>query len=131
MSWALAAVAVIAFGAGAASGVLIASRRRSRMLRIREGIAELAGGNLGHRIILPGDDDAARMAVEINALADAVQQEREASGAREEAQRKLLANISHDLRTPIASVAGYVDALQRGLGDDPERYLAIIAAKTE
>lgn len=131
MDWTLAVVAVVAFGAGAAAGVFAASRRRSRMLRIREGIAELAGGNLSHRIILPGDDDAAHMAADLNALADGVQEEREATGAREEARRRLLANISHDLRTPIASIAGYVDALQRGLGDDPERYLAIIAAKTE
>lgn len=131
MDWALVAGAVIVFAVGVGAGVLIASRRRGRMLRIREGIAELAGGNLSHRIILPGDDEAARMAVDLNALADAVQQEREVSGARDGARRTLLANISHDLRTPIASVAGYVDALQRGLGDDPERYLSIIAAKTE
>ncbi|HEY5506970.1 MAG TPA: HAMP domain-containing sensor histidine kinase, partial [Coriobacteriia bacterium] len=51
--------------------------------------------------------------------------------ARDAAQRRLLANISHDLRTPIASIAGYTDALQRGLGDEPERYLAVIAAKAE
>jgi signal transduction histidine kinase len=131
VDWTLALVAVMAFAAGAAIGVFVSSRRRGRMVRIRDGIAEFASGNLSHRIILPGDDDAGRMAIGLNALADAVQQEREVSGARDEARRTLLANISHDLRTPIASVAGYVDALQRGLGDDPDRYLAIIAAKTE
>ncbi len=81
--------------------------------------------------MLPGHDDAARVAEGLNTLADAVQLEREAAVARDTAQRQLLANISHDLRTPITSIAGYVDALQRGLGDDPERYLAIVAAKTD
>ncbi len=69
--------------------------------------------------------------MDVNALADAFQRERETAGARDAAQRQLLANISHDLRTPITSIAGYVDALQRGLGDDPGRYLGVIASKTE
>lgn len=131
MSWETLAAAVAALVAGIAIGIAVTARWRARMRRIREGAAEFARGNLSHRIILPGDDDAARTAVDLNALADAVQREREAAGARDAAQRQLLANVSHDLRTPITSVAGYVDALQRGLGDDPARYLAIIAAKTE
>lgn len=130
MQWSIA-VAAIAFAAGIVAGVAMSLRQRTRLHRVREGAEELVRGNLGHRIILPGGDDAGRIAESLNTLADAAQQEREAAGARDAAQRRLLANVSHDLRTPITSIAGYVDALQRGLGDDPERYLAIIAAKTE
>lgn len=104
--------------------------RRERMARVAEGLEELARGNYAHRVILPGDDDAARMAVQVNRLADAVQRDRDAAAAADMAQRRLLANISHDLRTPITSIAGYVDALQRGLGDEPERYVAVLAQKT-
>ena len=131
MEWDVVLAAGVALVVGAALGVGIPRRGRSRIRRIRDGVAELARGNLGHRIILPGGDDAARIAADVNAMADAFQHERETAGARDAAQRQLLANISHDLRTPIASIAGYVDALQRGLGDDPERYLGVIAAKTE
>lgn len=131
MPWPILAVAIIAFAAGTGVGIVMALRRSGRLRRVGEGVAELARGNLGHRIILPGGDDIGHIAEDINTLADAVQQEREAAGAHDESQRQLLANISHDLRTPIASIAGYVDALKRGLGDDPDRYLAIIAAKTE
>ncbi|MDO9107928.1 MAG: HAMP domain-containing sensor histidine kinase [Coriobacteriia bacterium] len=105
-------------------------RQRARMQRISEGLGELARGNYAHRVILPGDDDASRMAEQINRLADEIQKEREAAGARDASRRQLLANISHDLRTPITSIAGYVDALQRGLGDEPGRYLAVLAQKT-
>jgi signal transduction histidine kinase len=98
---------------------------------VADGVVELASGNLAHRIILAGDDEAARVAENLNDFADAVQREREAAASRDEARRLLLANISHDLRTPITSIAGYVDALQRGLGDEPERYLAVIRAKTD
>ncbi|HZL04706.1 MAG TPA: HAMP domain-containing sensor histidine kinase [Coriobacteriia bacterium] len=131
MQWPILLAVVVAFAAGVGVGVAMMLRRSVRLRRVSEGVAELARGNLGHRIILAGGDDIGRVAEGINALADAVQEEREAAGVRDESQRRLLANISHDLRTPIASIAGYVDALQRGLGDDPDRYLAIIAAKTE
>lgn len=105
-------------------------RRQARLQRISEGLSELARGNYAHRVILPGDDEAAQMAEELNRLADEIQKERETAAARDTSRRQLLANISHDLRTPITSIAGYVDALQRGLGDEPERYLAVLAQKT-
>jgi signal transduction histidine kinase len=105
-------------------------RQSARLGRVAEGLRELARGNYAHRVILPGDDEAARMAEELNRLADAIQRERETTAARDAARRQLLANISHDLRTPITSIAGYVDALQRGLGDEPGRYLAVLAQKT-
>jgi len=71
------------------------------------------------------------MAEDLNLWADDLQAQHEATQAREDSRRRLLANISHDLRTPVASIGGYVDALQRGLGDDPARYLAVIATKTD
>lgn len=103
--------------------------RRERLSRVAEGLAELARGNYAHRIIMAGDDEAARMADDINALADRIQREQETTAAADASRRQLLADISHDLRTPITSIAGYVDALQRGLGDEPERYLAVLSQK--
>jgi signal transduction histidine kinase len=104
--------------------------RRARLARVSEGLSELARGNYAHRVILPGNDEAARMAEMLNRLADEIQRERETAAACDASRRRLLANISHDLRTPLTSIAGYVDALQRGLGDEPERYLAVLAQKT-
>jgi signal transduction histidine kinase len=132
MTWPLAlavtVVALAAFAAGLAAGT---TRQRARLRRITDGVREFGSGNLAHRIILPGDDTAAEAAETLNALAESVQRERESAAARDAAQRQLLADISHDLRTPITSIAGYTDALQRGLGDEPERYLAVIASKAE
>lgn len=105
-------------------------RPSARMERVAEALRELARGNYAHRIILPGNDLAADMAEQLNRLADEIQSEREGATACDAARRRLLADISHDLRTPITSIAGYVDALQRGLGDEPERYLAVLAQKT-
>lgn len=101
-----------------------------RLDRVRVQVERLAGGSLSHRVILAGNDRASALACQINRLVERVQRELENEHRRSEAHRQLLTNISHDLRTPITSIAGYVDALQRGLGDEPERYLAIVSMKT-
>lgn len=52
---------------------------------------------------------------------------------REQERRELIANLSHDLRTPLAALRGYVDGLREGIADTPEksgRYLQVIANKT-
>lgn len=132
MTWGMVAggilTAALAFSMGVGVGRL---RRRGRLRRIAEGASELARGNLAHRIFLSGSDDAALAAETLNALADDIQRERAGARSRDAARRQLLADISHDLRTPITSIAGYTDALQRGLGEEPERYLGVIAAKAE
>jgi signal transduction histidine kinase len=132
MTWTLALILVAAVTAAFAAGLVIGlARDRARLRRVSEGVAELADGNHAHRVLLPGDDMAAGMAADLNRFADAIQQEHEASANRDDARRRLLADISHDLRTPITSIAGYVDALSRGIGDEPDRYLAVLAAKAD
>jgi signal transduction histidine kinase len=105
-------------------------RRQSALKRVAEGLDELARGNLFHRVAATGSGEAAELATAANRLAEAMQAARSDALRREEAHTQLISNLSHDLRTPITSIAGYVDALQRGIGDDPDRHLDIIAMKT-
>lgn len=58
--------------------------------------------------------------------------EREASLKHE--RNMLIANISHDLKTPITSIKGYIDGINDGIADTPEKlkkYLSTIKAKAE
>lgn len=50
----------------------------------------------------------------------------------EEENRQLISNISHDLRTPITTIKGYVEGIMDGVADTPEkrdRYLKMIYSK--
>lgn len=69
---------------------------------------------------------------------DNMRHELEESRSREKAmlenRQQLITNISHDLRTPITSISGYVEGLLDGKGENPERmerYLKTIKSKTE
>ena len=132
MTWGVVALLVFVALAAFAAGLLVRSlSQRSRIERVADAAQELADGNLAHRVIMPGDDPAGRIATALNSLAEDVQAEREEAIMADASRKRFLAYVSHDLRTPITSIAGYVDALDRGLGDDPKRYLAVIGAKTE
>lgn len=69
---------------------------------------------------------------------DTMRKELKLAQERERLMKKersmLLANISHDLKTPVTSIKGYIDGIRDGIADTPEkteRYLNTIYAKTE
>lgn len=78
---------------------------------------------------------------EVNALAQEFEKLREALNAvskenkkYEENRKELLSNISHDLKTPITSIVGYVEGLKDGVADTPakrDKYLNIIYNKAK
>jgi signal transduction histidine kinase len=126
-------IAGIALAIVAAVGVVYLVERlhrQSALKRVAAGLDELARGNLVHRVVSSGSGEMAQLASAINRLAEAMQEARSDALRREEAHSQLISNLSHDLRTPITSIAGYVDALQRGIGENPARHLDIIAMKT-
>ena len=63
-------------------------------------------------------------------LKDSIERERRLEDSRKE----LITCISHDLRTPIASIKAYADGIMDGVAKDPDsikRYLNVISKKTE
>lgn len=53
--------------------------------------------------------------------------------AMEENRKELISNISHDLKTPLTSIKGYVEGIREGIANDPEKlrkYIDVIYMKT-
>jgi signal transduction histidine kinase len=123
-------VAVVAAAMAIAFPALARRRRQAALRLVLAQLDELSRGDLTHRVVIAGPADLADLAAASNHLAESMQAARSEALRREEAHRQLISNLSHDLRTPITSIAGYVDALQRGIGEDTERHLGIIAGKT-
>ncbi|MDX1690800.1 MAG: HAMP domain-containing sensor histidine kinase [Acidimicrobiia bacterium] len=105
--WALAlGVALAALLAGWISSWLV---RRLRSLRAAA--TSLAEGDLGARVEVEGDDEVTELAVAFNDMAAGLE------GARRR-EREFLADISHDLRTPLTTITGYAEALDEGRVDE-------------
>jgi signal transduction histidine kinase len=106
--------------------LLCAAPMAGRIERIRAGTARLAAGEAGPGLPTEGHDELAALARDFNRMAEALEaasrREREAEGAR----RELVAAVSHDLRTPLASALALLEAVADGVAGDEateERYL--------
>jgi two-component system sensor histidine kinase MprB len=87
------------------------------LARTAERVAETR--DLGHRIEVVSDDEIGRLAVRFNAMLDVVE-------AAMRSQRQLIADASHELRTPVTSLRTNLEILQANPDLPPERRAALI-----
>ncbi len=105
-----------------------------RIEELRRGTARLAAGDLDTEVPADGHDELAMLAGDFNRMAlelrEAAAREREMDKAR----RDLVAAVSHDLRTPLASARALIEAVADGVTGDAEmeaRYLASARGEIE
>jgi two-component system sensor histidine kinase MprB len=91
--------------------------------------------DLGRRIEVPGDDEVGRMAQRFNTMLDTLEGSRRALDESVDAQRQLVADASHELRTPVTALRTNVEVLLAGAGeltaDERRRVLEDVRAETE
>jgi signal transduction histidine kinase len=93
---------------------MFVSRRTLSPLRSLQYAAErLGAGDLAQRVSVTRNDEVGEMAHTFNAMAEGLEQA--------EAQRRvLMADVAHELRTPLANIQGYVEAIRDGVVDADE-----------
>jgi len=90
--------------------------------------------DLGRRIDVPGDDEVGRMAQRFNTMLDTLEGSRRALDDSVHAQRQLVADASHELRTPVTALRTNIEVLLAGgelPDDDRRRLLEDVQAETE
>lgn len=94
--------------------------------KITEGANEYAAGNLTHQIDLHTHDEMGYLAATLNYMSDELNQ-------MEEYQRTFIANVSHDFRSPLTSIKGYLEAIIDGTipPEMHEKYLNRVITETE
>ncbi|MEX2247556.1 MAG: HAMP domain-containing sensor histidine kinase [Dehalococcoidia bacterium] len=129
-------LALVAF-----SGVMVAfftiwaaSAVSSRIEAVASGIRALAEGDYQTRLGMAGADEVARLAEDVDTLARRLHRAGEERAALDRERRDLTVAISHDLRTPLASVRAMVEALDDRVVCEPEevaRYHAVIRREVD
>lgn len=91
---------------------------------ISDAAKDFSHGKYDTRVKVQGDDEIAELATSFNNLAAVVQ-------ARDEMQNTFLSNASHDLRTPMTTIAGFIDGILDGAipPEKQEYYLKIIKSE--
>ena len=128
---------VLIVGSVLASAWIFGPPRR-RLRALEETARRLGAGDLSARASDRGGDEIAAVAQAFNAMADDLAAEAEELTALDRARRQLLADVSHELTTPVTAMRGYLETLTMEEMDLDQttraRYLGIIsdeAAKLE
>jgi signal transduction histidine kinase len=104
-----------------AAGIWL-SRRFSRPLALlAEGAGVLGSGDLDHRVPLTGDDEFGRVANSMNQMAERIGDQIDALRADGRRRQQLLADVAHELRSPVATLRTMAEALRDGIAAGPER----------
>ena len=94
--------------------------------KITEAATQYASGNLSHVIPVTTEDEIGYLSASLNTMSSKLKD-------MEEYQSKFIANVSHDIRSPLTSIKGYVQAIEDGTipAEMQDKYLKIILFETE
>lgn len=117
-------------GTGAV-GLLLFFVLTRRLRRVTTGVQRFHQGDWQHRIDAGPSDEIGELGVAFNQMADAIAANIERLRHADHLRRELVANVSHDLRSPLTSVQGYIETiLRKDQSLNPEqrrRYLETVA----
>lgn len=94
--------------------------------KITHATEQYAGGNMHYDFQVESDDEMGYLAACLNYMADQI-------ANSEDDQKKFIANVSHDFRSPLTSIRGYLEAMLDGTipPEMHEKYIQIVLNETE
>jgi len=121
--------------ATALAAVFVFRPAQQRLRALESAARELGAGSRTARAPVAGGDEVTAVARAFNAMADELDRRAEALRAASDARRQLLADVSHELMTPLTAIRGYLETLQMPelVVDDHARlrYLGVVGAEAE
>lgn len=114
---------------------MLMSRKKLRMVtEISDAMLFIADGDLDYEVEEEGSDEVALLAENINYMRRALKREKEEQLRIEQTKSELITNVSHDLRTPLTSIMGYLGLIRTGQFKSEEEmleYAEIAYSKSE
>ncbi len=100
----------------------------SRIMRLSRDVKAIARGDLQGKIGKHGNDEIAQLAEHVDGMRDSIVQKMEEKEQAWRANQDLITSISHDIRTPLTSLLGYlelIDAHRENLTEEQQKYLSV------
>ena len=113
------------------SAVLILHRERRKIKEIAEVLADVKNGNGNRRVLANPDQLLSPLIYEINDIILAYEEQIAVFHQTDETNKQLMTSLSHDVRTPLTTLIGYLDAVHNGVvtGTEREEYIEISRRK--
>ena len=113
------------YGSGAIVFILLLFALIHRKIRyvnqLEQDLKVLGGGNLEYPITIKGRDELTSLAIGIESLKNGILEEQQMKAEAEKANMELVTAMSHDLRTPLTSLIGYLELLNMHRYEDEEQ----------
>ena len=106
-------------------------RVRSQLSLIKNALMDIKSGNLNRRVLVRESDMTKQICYDINEIAMSSQSRLIQQKQSEQAYKRLMTSLSHDVKTPLASLVGYLEAVESKMvtGAEQEEYIRVAAEK--
>lgn len=103
------------------------------LVKLKKATQNIKEGNLDFVLNVEGTDEFSELCQDFEEMRRRLKESSEEKIAIDKENRELISNISHDLKTPMTAIKGYVEGIMDGVADTPEkmdRYVRTIYNKT-
>lgn len=114
--------------------LLLVRKRFNYLRKISESVNEIANGHLGLTITVRGKDELSQLAQNINYMSKELENKFIHERELEKTKNELITNVSHDLRTPLTSIIGYLQLIKNKQYEDKDQlheYFDTIYSKSQ
>ena len=111
--------------------IFLVQRVKKQITEMTDALMDVKSGNGNRRILSVANELVAPLAYEINEIVVSYESRLSTVRQTEETNRQLMTSLSHDVRTPLTTLIGYLDAAHKGMvtGKDRDDYIEIARRK--